>query len=123
MNQQGVRHAAPKDVARELIVELRAVPDVLEVGLSVARHVETRLRLHAREQALVVIPIRRVDGHRAVPVAVHAEKRAQPIANRARLPFVERREPKPFRKASATAEHLLIAQNVRFEVFRRDAPE
>jgi hypothetical protein len=109
VDQERVRHAAPQHVAREPIAEPRPIPDMVKVWLPVARYIEAAVRLDAREQALIVIPIRCINGYRAVAVIMPGEKGAQAVANLARRPLPERGETEKLPESRVAAQHVFIA--------------
>src|SRR5579885_1673853 len=90
MDQKRVRYTSPGDVARELIVVLRAVPDMRQVRLPVAAGIEATVRFDARQQALVVIPIRRVNGDGTVSIALSREERSAAVTDFACRTFLQR---------------------------------
>src|SRR5262249_3712584 len=122
VNQECMCHASPQHVATKLVVELRSTPDMVNVGLLEQRHVEAAVLLQTREETLVVVPVRRVNGNRAVSVSVLGKEGTETVTELACLAFVERRKTEPLPKPGVATQHAFISENVCFKFRRRYFP-
>src|ERR1700730_1412668 len=94
MNQERVWNAAAEHLGGQTVIELCAVPEVVEVRLAEAIYLETDIAGKTLPQPVVIIPIARVDGDMPVAIAMRGQKFAHAIPFCGRVPLLERRKTK-----------------------------
>ena len=77
---------------------------MVEVWLPVTGDIEVPIRLEARDEALIIVSIRRVDGNGAVAITVTRKEGANLIADFASAAFLKSRKTKPLSKTTVFDE-------------------